>query len=180
MPYFKTTRLIYLCILLTSTLNLFSNDFGLSDIEYLESITESKLSPVINCPADLEIECGWDWESMSGPASGFNNGFPVETVLTVEDLTSDCGIGIIRATYCTVQPVGSSQPPACCTQIVTVLDSGSNFDPNAISFQNDQTIVCNSIPGPQQPQWGEGACDLIGWTYEDENFWFEDGLVVKY
>jgi hypothetical protein len=145
---------------------------------WVNVLVEEKLPPVIQCPADFEIECGWDWQAMSGPATAFDICGPVEVEQTVQDQTDNCGLGRIRVTYCTV-PVGN-ESPVCCTQTITVVDGGSAWDPNAVSFERDRTLACTvSIPDPVQPQWGEGLCDLIGWTSEDQVFFFEDGACRK-
>ncbi len=123
---------------------------------------------------DVSIVCGWDWQSEAPVpvAYGIYSGLDV-IINNVQDNTNDCGVGLLLVEYCV------EGTDVCCTQTITMTDPGSEFDPDAISFQNNQTIVCNDIPNATQPVWGEGMCDLVGWTYEDVDLWFEDGACRK-
>jgi hypothetical protein len=103
---------------------------------WVDVLVEEKLPPVISCPADLEIECGWDWQAMSGPATAFDVCGAVETEFTVQDQTDNCGLGRIRVTYCTI-PVAANEAPVCCVQTITVIDGGSSFNIDDIVYQRD-------------------------------------------
>jgi len=165
--------------------------FGSAGDNYNETwvnvLVEDKGNPVIYCPPDFTITCGWEWgqydaagnlvSTNTGSASAFDICGEREVVADVNDRTNDCGVGEIEIEWCSV-PQGNENP-VCCEQVITVTDGGSSWDPNDIDFQNDRVLGCVDIPDPEKPEWGEGLCDLIAWTSEDLTLYFEEDACYK-
>lgn len=139
---------------------------------------ESVLS--ILCPTDFEIECGWEWGQYDeyGNLVSTNTGAAFAGAKQVEaeinDQTNGCGVGVIEVEWCTIGY------PVCCTQEITITEAASPWDPNNINFQNDISLGCaDEIPSAVKPQWGEGLCDLVAWTSEDLELYFEEDACFK-
>ncbi len=143
---------------------------------------EDKAVVSINCPADFEIECGWEWgqydeygnliSTNTGAATAGNK----EVEADINDLTNGCGVGVIEIEWC----VKYGDNPKCCTQEITITQAASPWDPNNINFQNDVSLDCvDEVTSPVKPQWGEGLCDLVAWTSKDLELYFEEDACYK-
>jgi len=171
----RTKFVVLLCLLFFA--NLCKSNTPVDDT------AAAVVNPNIYCPDDFSIDCGWEWgqyeygnlvSTNTGAATSFNR----HVKATINDLTNGCGIGVIEVEWCT-KPIGNENP-ACCTQEVLITDGGSPWNPNDIDFQNDISLGCvDEVNAPQKPQWGEGLCDLIAWTSEDLELYFEEDACYK-
>jgi len=166
---------------------LFGSDGDNYNETWVHVLIEDKGNPVIYCPPDFTITCGWEWGQYNAAgdlistntgaanASAICDNLPV--VADVNDRTNDCGVGDVEIEWCTV-PVGNENP-VCCEQVITITEGDSAWDPDGIDFQNGRVLTCRDVPEPEMPEWGEGLCDLIAWTSEDLQLYFEEDACYK-
>jgi hypothetical protein len=155
---------------------------------------ESKVPPVITCPADATIHCDWAIETRtaSTPVAGIDftkTGLPTaygvcsNPTITFQDQLqlNQCGIGIINRTFTIVEGGTTRQ----CVQRITVAASTSQqqwvVTPPSASVPE---VGCDGPTEAQiksnQPTWVNGPCDVIGVSHKVWEFEFEDGVCKKW
>ncbi|MBK9257616.1 MAG: T9SS type A sorting domain-containing protein [Saprospiraceae bacterium] len=155
---------------------------------------ESKVPPVITCPADATIHCDWAIETRtaSTPVAGIDftkTGLPTaygvcsNPTITFQDQLqlNQCGIGIINRTFTIVEGGTTRQ----CVQRITVAASTSQQEwvvtPPSASVPE---VGCDGPTEAQiksnQPTWVNGPCDVIGVSHKVWEFEFEDGVCKKW
>jgi hypothetical protein len=150
---------------------------------------QDKLAPVISCPDDMEVNCDFffnpdNLDAYFGTATAYDNC----NVRITQDADIDidqCGIGSITRYFTATDDGGRT---ATCTQHIEFV----NYDPFWINQDwpgdpNDDVIWPATYTGegclnpadlhPDVTGWPvllEGPCDLVGYTYDDDVFFFND------
>ncbi|MEO1712636.1 MAG: hypothetical protein AAFU60_04800, partial [Bacteroidota bacterium] len=143
---------------------------------------QDKLPPVLNCPDDITIDCGVDYQDLgiTGDVSIVEPcDFNVEVVTDDSNADLICGSGFVTRTF-TATDVSGNQ--VTCTQTITI-NNTTPFDGNSILWPADyETSFCDSITQLHpdslptdpinygRPIYPEPSCGLIAWSYEDEVF----------
>jgi len=143
---------------------------------------QDKLDFVLQCPADIEVECGTDVTDLSitGDLGTIldNCGMGDSSYTDDPDLNS-CGVGEIIRTW-SVEIGGETKT---CEQIIYIyLDIYTDGD---IDWPDHEVFVegcMNADTDPSntgEPDLGLDVCKLVSATYEDQVFTFADGACFK-
>ena len=95
--------------------------------------------PVINCPADLNVECGNDTSpAATGIATATDDSDPNPVITFSDVFASGCGLtGVLTRTWTATDVSGNS---SSCTQIINVVDT----TPPVLSCPSDITVECGA------------------------------------
>ena len=144
---------------------------------------QDKFPPVIVCPPNMTINCDdyFDLEDLSefGEATVTDAcGFTMSETSSAS--INNCNIGTITRTFTATDSQGSST----CQQTISIINPDP-FDPATdIIWPHDHEVIdmCNADLEPEdlpagydQPIISEDFCDMVGFTYSDELFSFDDG-----
>jgi len=143
---------------------------------------QDKLDFVLQCPADITVECGTDVTNLSitGDLGTIldNCGTGDSSYSDDPDLNS-CGVGEIVRTW-SVEIGGETKT---CEQIITVeLDIYTNGDinwPDQEVFIEGCMTADTDPSNTGEPDLGLDVCKLVSATYEDQVFSFADGACFK-
>ncbi|MDF1697376.1 MAG: T9SS type A sorting domain-containing protein [Saprospiraceae bacterium] len=142
--------------------------------------TISVIEAQIFCPADVTVSCLSDLTpdecGMATVVSG--NYHPSMIKYVDEDETNACNEGkVFRKFYIDIDFSNTyTENEPSCTQTITL--EYSNLPLN-IQFPPDREYSCiDNIP-VESPTWLHNPCDLVGYTYNDEIFEFEEGACFK-
>ncbi len=143
---------------------------------------QDKLDFVLQCPADIEVECGTDITDLSitGDLGTIldNCGMGDASYTDDPDLNS-CGVGTVIRTW-SVEIGG--QTKTCEQEIEITLDIYTNGD---INWPEQEVFIegcMNADTDPSntgEPDLGVETCKLVSATYEDQVFTFADGACFK-
>jgi hypothetical protein len=138
------------------------------------------ISGQIYCPADVEVSC---FSSLSldecGNATVLSGNYHQSQIKFVDDdQTNACNEGqVFRTFYIDLDydnTFSTNEPN--CTQTITL---NYNSLPLNIQFPEEVVLSCADDIPSSQPVWSHNPCDLVGYTYEDEEFEFEEGACLK-
>ncbi len=153
-------------------------------------VVQDKLAPTISCPADMTVNCDFGYDPTNaddffGAAYVNDNCGNAVAISTFNDsdLTS-CNIGTLIRTITVTDAAGLS---ASCTQEIEFIPLDPfNANGTAITWPADHDMdgcenpyssdydPTNMPAGSQFPTYTEGACDLVGASYSDQIFPFND------
>lgn len=147
---------------------------------------QNKYPPVIDCPEPMVVECDFPYDKNNlskafGKAKAWNNCGPLDLDSTITWNVDQCGVGTLKRRFNV-----KGQPQVYCEQTVTF----RNSDPFWIDRMNPESTkddidwpkhyTAEGCKNPSEltpdvtgrPVLYEGACDLVGATYNDEVFVF--------
>ena len=136
---------------------------------------QDKLDPVIDCPADISIECTDDYSDLSifgSPTVTDNCGYTLDSTAVID--VNDCGIGTITRTWTATD---FNNNTATCTQTISVINSNP-FDASLIEWPEAYTTtICGAPTDPEDLPDGydypvilDESCGTISYNYEDQFF----------
>ncbi len=143
---------------------------------------QDKFAPTITCPADGFVDCGYDFSQSD--FSEFGEATAVDacevTITSSEAYFLDqCGEGYVERTFVASDANGSAQctqriyvtnpTPFTCLDVIWPQDYDSQLSCLADDLSPDNLPSANAYP-----QVTEDACDLVGMSYVDALFPFED------
>ncbi|MDF1697713.1 MAG: T9SS type A sorting domain-containing protein [Saprospiraceae bacterium] len=157
-----------------------NGSYGTSGDNYNETWAfvkvEDKLQPIINCPADISVECDVDCEDLSivGEATATTTCGDVDVEYTdIINTLNSCNVGYITRRWSVV-----GQSSVFCDQIITKTED--NLFNGNINWPNDYTTDCTDLDGDDNvPTWADTGCSLVGYNVESDTFLFEDGACFK-
>ena len=155
--------------------------FGSDGDNYNESWTyvkvEDKLSPTIQCPADITITCADDYEdtSITGVATAYGScgATDVEYNDIIVNLNT-CNEGFVRRRW---NVVGRSD--IFCDQTITLEGIESEVSVSFSQVGDFTAAGCPDDISVGEPSWIAGPCDVLGYTVDTDTFYFEDGACYK-
>jgi hypothetical protein len=142
---------------------------------WVEVRVEDKLTPRIECPADIVINCDDDETDLHklGKARAYSNCLDLETEYTDQPFMNGCREGYILRTWRI-----KNRPTITCTQRITKRNpfptSGATID-----WPEDVVTNCSTSAGDDKPTWSAGTCDQIGVSLKSDTFYFESGACMK-
>ncbi len=144
---------------------------------------QDKFAPSITCPADMTINCEDDYDlddlSEFGEAI-VSDGCEFELMESASMDINTCNVGTITRTFTASDSQGSSS----CTQTITIINPDPFNPATDIVWPGDYEVIdmCNADLEPEdlpdgfdEPEITEGFCDMVGVTFSDELFSFDDG-----
>jgi len=147
----------------------------------VEVSVQDKLKPVIDCPANITVDCATDIEDFSivGEATGSDNCGNV-TITHTDSGTLTCGTGTITRTWRATDAGGLFET---CTQRIFVVDQ-SPFNGNSIQWPQDRNLMgcmeADTDPSSTgTPSYSGDLCSQLADTYEDQVFTFVDDACFK-
>ena len=134
----------------------------------------------IHCPDDIVVSCLSDLSpDETGKANVISGNYHPSMVKFIDqDETNACNEGtVFRRWYLDVDYSNTytENEPSCIQTITQVYE---NFPLN-IQFPTDREFTCVDEIPVDSPTWNHHPCDLVGYTYEDEIFEFEEGACLK-
>lgn len=136
---------------------------------------QDKIDPIIECPADVTIECVDDYSDLTifgSPTVTDNCGYTLDSTEVIN--VNDCGLGTITRTWTATDFNDNS---ATCTQTIFIVNSNP-FDTTQIIWPPDfTTTVCGALTDPEDLPEGfnypiilDESCGTVGYNYEDQFF----------
>ena len=144
-----------------------------------------KIAPVITCPPDTTIDCGFIYSDLStlGMPDIDENCDSIRIEIKIDSQLNMCGTGMLLRKFIVTDGSGLQDS---CVQIITVENNHpfDGNDPMQLIWPPDTTVfdcmavVDTAISG--YPIIIEDECDLVGVSYEDEVYNFaKNGACYK-
>ncbi len=175
------------------------SDVGNSDLMVILQVTDAagntnqcmvnvqvqdKLAPTIVCPSDMTVECDFGYD-INNPDAFFGApvitgscGTPIPTNTFDDSQISQCNVGILVRT---ISVSGGGQTVSCQQNITFVNNDpfNGNVDiiwPNDVFLDgcDDPTNPAYDPDNTGKPVLTQGACDLVGVSYDDQIFPFNN------
>ncbi len=136
---------------------------------------EDKLTPTIECPKDITIECYEDYDNLDLTGRAIANYTCSIGNVQYEDIKinlNSCGFGNVTRKWFL-----ANNPSNFCTQKITVR-AHTYFNPNTIVWPKDETTDCKSIHS-YQVTWTDANCSLLGVSVTTDTFQFVENVCLK-
>jgi hypothetical protein len=137
---------------------------------------EDKLTPIINCPPPVTINCDDDEHNLAvtGKATAYSNCLDLEVEYTDKHYLNNCKIGYIDRTWRI-----KNRTSVVCVQRITKVNPFGPFTYDKIKWPKDTTTNCANGLDTNKPTWTSGPCDVIGVSLKSDTFYFEGNACMK-
>ncbi len=147
---------------------------------FLAVLFSLNISGQIYCPSDATSSCFTDLTIEEfGNATVVSGNYHQSQVKYEDDnQTNACNEGLVFRKFYIDTDYNNSYTDGepFCVQTITLVYEEL---PLNIQFPSEVTINCLDELPMQHPTWSHHPCDLVGYSYEDEVFDFEDGACQK-